>query len=162
MGQQEPLACLRFADWSGVTGGRGAVICWDPNGGLAEAVDHRDLLPGPCTASLGDVDEETCSPTRGDPLSKGLARTYLTVVALVWFSHLVGLVLLVANRRWHLTTQNPWIVLPGFIAIASAVGVIWLVDRRLNRDRPRMAESLRMVGLAYGSAVPTARRRLRG
>lgn len=136
--------------------------CWRPNGGLAAAIDHRDLLPHSCMESLGDVDEESFPSTREHPLSKGLARTYLTVVALVWLSHLVGLVLLVATRRWHLATQNPWIVLPGFVVIASAVGVIWLVDRRLNRDRPRMAESFRMIGLAYGSAVPTARRRLRG
>ena len=108
------------------------------------------------------MDESTTPPTKGHPLSKGLARTNLTVVALVWLSHLVGLVLLVATRRWHLTTQDPWIVLPGFVVIASAVGVIWLVDRRLNWDRPRMAESFRMIGLVYGSAVPTARRRLRG
>ncbi len=94
-------------------------------------------------------------------MPKGLALTYLAVVALVWLSHLVGLVLVVATRRWQLATQNPWIVLPGFVVIATAVGVIWLVDRRLNRDRPRMAEAFRMLGLAYGSAVPTARKRLR-
>jgi hypothetical protein len=95
-------------------------------------------------------------------MSKGLAARYLAVVGLVWLGHLVGLVLLLATGRWSWTTQNPWIVLPGFVVTAGAVGVVWLVDRRLNTNRPRLAEAFRMIGLAYGTAMPTALRRLRG
>jgi hypothetical protein len=69
--------------------------------------------------------------------------------------------LALATGRTSWTTQNPWIVVPGFVVIASAVGVAWLVERRLHRDRPRITGAFRMLGLAYGSAVPTAWRQLR-
>lgn len=101
-------------------------------------------------------------PDTEPPLSRPLAGAYLGVVALVWLSHVVVSVLALVTGRTSWTTQNPWIAVPGFVVIASAVGVVWLVDRRLHRDRPRIAEAVRMIGLAYGWAVPTAWRRLRG
>jgi hypothetical protein len=107
------------------------------------------------------VDANRFLPDTEPPLSKPLAGAYLGVVALVWLSHVVGAVLTLATGRTSWSTENPWIVVPGLVVIASAVGVVWLVDRRLHRDRPRIAEALRMIGLAYGWAVPTAWRRLR-
>ncbi len=97
-----------------------------------------------------------------ESMPKPLARAYLAVVGFVWLGHVVALLLLLATGRASWTTQNPWVVVPAFVVIASAVAVVWLVDRRLFRDRPRIAEPFRMLGLAYGRAVPAAWRRLRG
>ena len=101
-------------------------------------------------------------PDTEPPLSRPLAGAYLGVVALVWLSHVVVAVLAVATGRSSWTTEDPWIAVPAFLVTASAVGVVWLVDRRLHRDRPRIAEAPRMIALAYGWAVPAAWRRLRG
>jgi hypothetical protein len=108
------------------------------------------------------VDADRFLPAAEAPLSKPLAGAYLTVVAVIWLSHLVGLVLLLLTGRGSWTTQDPQIVVPAFILIASAVGIVWLVDRRLHKGRPWITEGFRMLGLAYGSAVPTAWRQLRG
>jgi membrane protein YdbS with pleckstrin-like domain len=99
-------------------------------------------------------------PDTAPPLSKPLAVAYLVVVALVWLSSIAGAVLAIATGRTSWSTHNPWIALPGVVVIASAVGVLWLVDRRLHEDRPRGATAFRMLGLAYGWAVPAAWRRL--
>jgi hypothetical protein len=95
-------------------------------------------------------------------LSTSLAGAYLGVVALCWGSHLAAAVLAVVTGRTSWTTENPWIVLPVAAVLASAVGIVWLVDRRLHADRPRGTTTLRMLGLVYGSAVPAAWPRLRG
>jgi hypothetical protein len=83
------------------------------------------------------------------------------VVALVWLGHVVWLMLVLVTGRMSWTTQHPWVVLPGFVVIVSAMGVIWLVDQRSRRDRPSIT-GFRMLGLLYGSAVRPAWRRLRG
>lgn len=95
-------------------------------------------------------------------LPRPLAAAYLATVALVWLGHAAGLVLLLATGRSSWTTDNPWLVVPGFVVIASAVGTVWCVDRMLHRGRPPMTQAFRMLGLAYGSAVPTAWRLLVG
>ena len=89
-------------------------------------------------------------------LPRPLATAYLAVVAGVWLTHLVGVALWLITGRSAWTTDNPWVVLPGLVLAAAAVGIVWLVDRRLNTDRPRHTEALRMLGLAYGRAVPLA------
>lgn len=94
-------------------------------------------------------------------MSRSLAGAYLAVVGGVWLGHVVALLLLLATGRASWTTQNPWVVVSGFVLIASAVAVVWLLDRRLHRDRPRITEPVRMLGLAYGSAVPRAWQLLR-
>ncbi len=95
-------------------------------------------------------------------MSKPLAAAYLAVVALVWLSHVVGLVLLLLTGRSSWTTNNEWVVVPGFIVIASAVGIVRWVDRLLYQDRPRVTQPFRMLGLAYGLAVPLTWQRLNG
>ena len=73
-----------------------------------------------------------------------------------------GVALLVVSGPARASTQGPWLALPCWVAAASTVGVVRLVDRPLGRDGVRSVEPLRGFGLAYGSAVPVAWRRLRG
>ena len=101
------------------------------------------------------------APAEGH-LSKPMAVGYLTVVALVWLGHAAGLILFFAIGRPSWTTENPWIVVPTAVVLVSAVGTLWWVDRLLHGDRPPITQAFRMLGLAYGSAVPLAWRRLRG
>jgi protein-S-isoprenylcysteine O-methyltransferase Ste14 len=96
-----------------------------------------------------------------DRLSRPLAAGYLAVVALVWIGHAAGVLLLLVTGRSSWTTENPWIVVPGLLVLASAVGTLGWVDRQLHGDRPAIGQAFRMLGLAYGSAVPLAWRRLR-
>jgi protein-S-isoprenylcysteine O-methyltransferase Ste14 len=114
---------------------------------------------------MGDshtVDADRFLPAAGEArLSKPLAAGYLAVVALVWIGHVVGMLLLFVTGRSSWTTANPWIVVPGFLVLASAVGTLGWVDRQLHGDRPAISQAFRMVGLAYGSAVSLAWRRLR-
>jgi hypothetical protein len=48
------------------------------------------------------------------------------------------------------------IVIPAVAVIAVAVGILWRVDRLLHAKRPPATQWLRMLGLAYGSAVRAA------
>jgi hypothetical protein len=101
-------------------------------------------------------------PDTAPPLSKPLAAAYLAVVALVWAGTVAAAVLALVTGRTSWTTRDPWIVAPTAVGIVCAVGIVWLLDRRLHGDRQGPATAFRMVGLAYGWAVPTAWRRLRG
>ena len=96
----------------------------------------------------------------GKELSRSLATGYLAVVALVWLSALALLVLWLVTGRNSWSTDNAAVALPGFVVIAGAVAVIWVVDRTLHRGRPAITQSFRMLGLSYGSAVPVAWRTL--
>jgi hypothetical protein len=97
-----------------------------------------------------------------ESMPKALARAYLVVVGFVWLGHVVALISFMATGRASWTTQDPGLVVPAFVVIASAVAVVRLVDRRLVRNGPGIGEPLRLLGLAYGRAVPAAWRRLRG
>ena len=97
----------------------------------------------------------------GKELSRPLATGYLAVVALGWLGTLTVPVLWLVTGRPSWSTDNAWVGVPAFAAIAGAVAVIWLVDRRLHRDRPGATQSFRMVALVYGSAAPAAWRTLR-
>jgi|tagenome__1003787_1003787.scaffolds.fasta_scaffold20910919_3 hypothetical protein len=101
-------------------------------------------------------------PDTAPPLSKPLAAAYLAVVALVWAGTLAAVVLALVTGRTSWSTGNPWIVAPTAVGIVCAVGIVWSVARRLHGGRQGPATALRMVGLAYGWAVPAAWRRVRG
>jgi hypothetical protein len=94
-------------------------------------------------------------------LSKPLARSYLAVVAFVWLAHATLLVLGLIVGRWSWTTDSPWVAVPGMVAILLCLGVVWLVDQRLDKVRRRTPQAFRWLSLAYGSATPEAWRRLR-
>jgi hypothetical protein len=51
--------------------------------------------------------------------------------------------------------------LRALLLIASAVNVVWLVERRLYLNLNGITQGLRMLALAYVSAVPAVWRRLR-
>lgn len=100
--------------------------------------------------------------TEDSPLSTRLAGAYLTVVAVLWLTHVVLLVLGLTTGRTSWTTENPWISIPGGVGILLAIAVVLVVDRRLPAKRREPTSGVfRWFCLAYGSAVPEAWRRLR-
>lgn len=111
---------------------------------------------GDDSAASGGMNPGHFLPAAQAPLSKRLAGAYLAVVGFTWLTHIVGPLLLLATGRSSWSTQNPWVVIPVFVVIVSAIAVVWLVDQRLHENRPSGVAGFRVLGLAYGYAVPTA------
>jgi len=101
-------------------------------------------------------------PRPAERLSTPLAWGYLAAVALVWCGHVAAPVLFLVTGRSSWSTENPWVVVPALLVVASAVGTLAWVDRELHGDKPAIGQAVRMLGLAYGSAVPRVVRQLRG
>lgn len=123
---------------------------------------RRVALAVRATRVSGFMNADRSRHTAEPLLSKRLARGYLTVVAFVWGGHVAVVLLFLVTGRSSWRTEIPWIVLPTILFLASAFGTIWWVERLLHRNRRAITHPFRIVGLAYGSAVPTAWRRLRG
>jgi len=78
----------------------------------------------------------------------------MAVVAVVYLTHVVLLVLGLTTGRTSWTTDNPWVSIPGLVAILLAITVVLLVNRRLPARRwPTTSQVVRWFCLAYGSAV---------
>lgn len=101
-----------------------------------------------------------------DLLSRPLATAYVAAVALGWLGLIVALVAFLLTGRmteansW--LADNSWIVVPTLLVIAPAAVVVLLVEQRLHGDRRPITQPFRLVGLAFGAAVPAAWQKLRG
>lgn len=104
-------------------------------------------------------------PAQASAFPRPLATAYLTVVTLCWLGHLLAVVLLLTGLLSFtepnaLITGTPWVVLAAILIAGAATIVVLLTAHRLDSDRAPF-NPIRLLGLVYGSAVPTVWRQLR-
>jgi hypothetical protein len=95
-------------------------------------------------------------------LSRPVAGAYLGMVAALYLSHLVVLVLALATGRSSWRSEDPLLAVVVLAVIAACWLILALVWRQLEPGRNLLAHPLRTLALFYGAAVPVAWRSVRG
>ena len=94
-------------------------------------------------------------------LSRPVAVAYLVMVAVLWLSHLVALVVMLTGGAADTRSDDPWIAALVLGSIAACYLVLALVSRQLEPGTNLLTHPVRMLTLFYGSEVPVAWRSLR-
>ena len=94
-------------------------------------------------------------------LTRPIAMAYTAMVAAVWLSHLIGLVVLLTAGPSVWRADPLWAVYLTLGLLAASWVVLTLVSRQLEPGTNLLMHPLRMLTLLYGSELPVAWRSVR-
>ena len=94
-------------------------------------------------------------------LSRPVAVAYMAMVATLWLSHLVVLVLVLTTGQSSASSDSLWAAGLVLGSIVVCYLVLTLVSRQLEPGTNLLMHPLRMLTLFYGSELPVAWRSLR-